>query len=136
MSDNTNQSTNELLAALLKAQAQPQPAPQGAITFGGINKYWPQIVAVVAIGFWMQTNGAQQAILVSRVATLEESVKSIGQVKADQLKISSDMQVLQIDVTAVKNSTAEQAKKIDTVLSAVSALNQQVQSWAQGGKVR
>lgn len=126
MSDNT-----ELLAAIKAMQAAQQQQPQGAITFGGINKYWPQIMGIAALIWFLMGQAREQEKLINRVTSVETAVQSINQVKADQLKSTSDMQVLQIDMTAVKQAQKEQATKMDTVLNAISTLGQQVQALSQ-----
>lgn len=105
--------------------------PQGAITFGGINKYWPQIIGVVGLVWFLMGQAREQEKLVNRVSTVEAAVQSINQVKADQIKSSSDMQALQIDMNAVKAAQKDQATKLDTVLAAVGTIGQQVQSLSQ-----
>ena len=134
------QNNDELMLKVLEELKSSKEAqmsqPQNAITFGGINKYWPQIVGAVALGLWLNSQGEKQAILVNRVATVEEAVKSIGQVKADQQKSSTDMLVLQTDMTAVKAAQKDQAAKLDSVLSAVTTIGQQVQSLSQSMRSR
>lgn len=124
--------TELLLQQLLEAQKmQPTPTPQGAITFGGINKYWPQLVGVVGLIWFLMGQAREQEKLINRVATVETAVQSINQVKTDQAKQTSDMQVLQLDMTSVKQAQKDQSAKLDTVLSAVGTLGQQVQSISQ-----
>ena len=116
--------------------AAPAAAPQGAITIGGINKYWPQLVGIVVLGLFLNEQGKSQQKLESRVTNVEVAVQSINQVKADQTKQTSDMQVLQIDVSAVKQAQKDQAAKLDSVLTAVSTIGQQVQSISQAMRGR
>jgi hypothetical protein len=127
----TNQ-TDLLLQQLLEAQKMnANTQPQGAITFGGINKYWPQLVGVVGLVWFLMGQAREQEKLVNRVATVETAVQSINQVKADQTKQTSDMQVLQIDVTAVKQAQKDQAAKLDNIAASVATIGQQVQSISQ-----
>lgn len=128
--------TDQLLQQLLEAQKMnANTQPQGAITFGGINKYWPQIIGVVGLVWFLMGQAREQEKLVNRVATVEAAVQSINQVKADQIKSSSDMQALQIDMNAVKAAQKDQATKLDTVLAAVGTIGQQVQSLSQAMRV-
>jgi len=125
-------SQEDLILQLLEAQKMnTQLQPQGAITFGGINKYWPQLVGVLTLIWFLMGQAREQEKLVNRVATVETAVQSINQVKADQTKQTSDMQVLQIDMNAVKAAQKDQAAKLDSVLNAVSTIGQQVQSISQ-----
>lgn len=124
--------TELLLQQLLEAQKMnANTQPQGAITFGGINKYWPQLVGLAALVWFLMGQAREQEKLVNRVATVETAVQSINQVKADQTKQTSDMQLLQVDVASVKQAQKDQAVKLDSVLSAVSTIGQQVQSISQ-----
>lgn len=124
--------TDLLLQQLLENQKMnANTQPQGAITFGGINKYWPQIIGVVGLVWFLMGQAREQEKLVNRVSTVEAAVQSINQVKADQIKSSSDMQALQIDMNAVKAAQKDQATKLDTVLAAVGTIGQQVQSLSQ-----
>lgn len=107
------------------------PQPQGAITFGGINKYWPQLVGLAALVWFLMGQAREQEKLVNRLATVETSVQSINQVKADQTKQTSDMQVLQIDVTAVKQAQKDQAAKLDNIAASVATIGQQIGSISQ-----
>lgn len=136
MSDNT-----ELLAAIKAMQAAQQPPapPAGAITASGIVKYQTIIIfcfmSIVGVGGWLVSNSSdatKKFVNIERdIAELKASKESIYQMKADQTKQSSDMQVLQIDMAAVKQAQKDQAAKIDSVLSAVTTIGQQVQSVAQ-----
>lgn len=133
MPDSKPTPTELMLAQLIEAQKMntSAPAPQGAITFGGINKYWPQLVGMAALVWFLMGQAREQEKLINRVATVETAVQSINQVKADQTKQTSDMQVLQIDMNAVKAAQKDQAAKLETLLGAVSTIGQQVQSISQ-----
>jgi len=124
--------TELLLQQLLEAQKMNATTqPQGAITFGGINKYWPQLVGLAALVWFLMGQAREQEKLVNRLATVETSVQSINQVKADQTKQTSDMQVLQIDVTAVKQAQKDQAAKLDNIAASVATIGQQIGSISQ-----
>lgn len=120
-------SQEDLILQLLEAQKMnANPHQQGAITFGGINKYWPQLVGVMGLVWFLMGQAREQEKLVNRLATVETSVQSINQVKADQTKQTSDMQVLQIDVTAVKQAQKDQATKLDNIAASVATIGQQI----------
>ncbi len=125
-------SQEDLILQLLEAQKMnANPHSQGAITFGGINKYWPQLVGVMGLVWFLMGQAREQEKLVNRLSTVETSVQSINQVKADQTKQTSDMQVLQIDVTAVKQAQKDQATKLDNIAASVATIGQQIGSISQ-----
>lgn len=129
---------DEETKAILKqlAEAQTMKPQNNAITFEGINKYWPQIVAIVAVGYFLMNQAKEQERLVNRVVTVEAAVQSVNQVKADQAKSASDMQLLQVDMNAVKSAQKDQAAKLDSVLSSVATVSQQVQALSQAIRQR
>lgn len=94
-----------------------------AITFEGINKYWPQIVAIVALGYFLMGQAKEQERLMGRVANVEASMQSVNQVKEEQAKNSADMKLLQSDISSLKATQKE-------LLSAVTVISNQVQSWS------
>lgn len=55
--------TAEEIKAIAQAVPQPQPAP-GAISVQGINKYWPQIIGAVALGYFLMRQGKEQQALI------------------------------------------------------------------------
>lgn len=115
--------TPEQELAILRMQQSQGPAP-GAISVQGINKYWPQIVGAVALGYFLMQQGKDQQALVSRVQIVEKSVESIGQIKVDQAKTGSEVRELQ---TAVNAITAGQKE----ISSDLRALGQQVTAISQ-----
>jgi hypothetical protein len=124
--------TELLLKQLLEAQKmQPTPTPQGAITFGGINKYWPQIIGVVGLIWFLMGQAREQEKLINRVALVETAAQSVNQVKTDQAKQTTDMQLLQIDVTAVKQTQKDQSAKLDKVAEAMPVLQNSMNSVLQ-----
>lgn len=115
----------------ITANLQPaQPAP-GAISVQGINKYWPQIVGAVAVGYFLMGQGKEQQALVGRVATLEKSAESVVQVKADQQKTSGEVSELKITVKSIQTGQEDLAKRMESVGSDVRALSAQVSSISQ-----
>ena len=108
------------LAAHMQAQA---PAP-GAISVQGINKYWPQIVGAVALGWFLVGQGKEQQALVSRVQIIEKAVESVGQVKADQARTSGEVRELQVAVSAITAGQKEIASDLRAVGQQVSAISQ------------
>lgn len=123
---------DEETKAILKqlAEAQAMHKPNNAITFEGINKYWPQIVAIVALGYFLMGQAKEQERLMGRVSSVEAAVQSVNQVKEEQAKNISDMKLLQADMNAVKSAQKDQAEQMAKILSAVNVLSQQVQSWS------
>jgi peptidoglycan hydrolase CwlO-like protein len=119
--------TPEQELALLKMQ-QGQGS---AITVQGINKYWPQIVGAVAIGWFLVGQGKEQQALQGRVATLEKSAESVTQVKADQAKTSGEVSELKITVKSIQTGQEDLAKRMESVGSDVRALSAQVSSISQ-----
>ena len=119
--------TPEQELALLKMQQ----GQGNAITMQGINKYWPQIVGAVAIGWFLMGQGKEQQALIGRVATLEKSAESVMQVKADQQKTSSEVSELKITVKSIQTGQEDLAKRMESVGSDVRALSAQVASISQ-----
>jgi peptidoglycan hydrolase CwlO-like protein len=119
--------TPEQELALLKMQ-QGQGS---AITVQGINKYWPQIVGAVAIGWFLMGQGKEQQALIGRVATLEKLAESVTQVKADQSKTSGEVSELKITVKSIQTGQEDLAKRMEAVGSDVRALSSQVASISQ-----
>lgn len=115
--------TPEQELAFLKMQQAQAPAP-GAISVQGINKYWPQIVGAVALGYFLMQQGKDQQALVSRVQIVEKSVESIGQVKADQAKTSNEVRELQTAVNAITAGQKEIANDLRAVGQQVAAISQ------------
>lgn len=115
--------TPEQELAILKMQQSQGPAP-GAISMQGINKYWPQIVGAVALGYFLMQQGEKQQALVSRVQIVEKSVESIGQVKADQAKTSGEVRELQIAVNNITTGQKEIANDLRAVGQQVTAISQ------------
>ena len=103
--------------------AKMQPAP-GAISVQGINKYWPQIVGAVALGWFLVGQGKEQQALISRVQIIEKSVESIGQVKADQARTSGEVRELQVAVGAITAGQKEIANDLRAVGQQVNAISQ------------
>lgn len=110
--------------------ANMQPAP-GAISVQGINKYWPQIVGAVAIGWFLVGQGKEQQALQGRVATLEKAAESVTQVKADQARTSGEVSELKITVKSIQTGQEDLAKRMESVGSDVRALSAQVASISQ-----
>lgn len=108
------------LAAHMQAQA---PAP-GAISIQGINKYWPQIVGAVALGWFLMQQGKEQQALISRVQIMEKSVESVSQVKADQARTSGEVRELQTAVNAITVGQKEIATDLRAVSQQVTAISQ------------
>jgi hypothetical protein len=108
-----------------------QQGQGNAITMQGINKYWPQLVAAVALGYFLMQQGKEQQALVGRVQIVEESVKSIGQVKADQAKTSGEVRELQIAVNAITVGQKEIANDLRAVGQQVSAISQSLRGGRQ-----
>lgn len=119
--------TPEQELALLKMQQ----GQGNAITMQGINKFWPQIVGAVAIGWFLMGQGKEQQALIGRVATLEKSAESVLQVKADQQKTSSEVSELKITVKSIQTGQEDLAKRMESVGSDVRALGAQVSSISQ-----
>jgi peptidoglycan hydrolase CwlO-like protein len=117
----------EVQLALLRAQ-QSQGS---AITLQGINKYWPQIVGAVAIGWFLVGQGKEQQALQGRVATLEKAAESVVQVKADQQKTSTEVGELRMTVKSIQTGQEELAKRMESVGSDLRALSAQVQAISQ-----
>lgn len=115
--------TPEQELSILKMQQSQGPAP-GAISMQGINKYWPQIVGAVALGYFLMQQGEKQQALVSRVQIVEKSVESIGQVKADQAKTSGEVRELQIAVNNITTGQKEIANDLRAVGQQVTAISQ------------
>jgi len=107
-----------------------QPAA-GTLSMQGINKYWPQIIGAVALGYFLMQQGKDQQALVGRVQIIEESVKSIGQVKADQAKTSGEVRELQIAVNAITVGQKEIANDLRAVGQQVSAISQSLRGGRQ-----
>ncbi len=108
------------LTAAMQAQA---PAP-GAISVQGINKYWPQIVGAVALGWFLVGQGKEQQALISRVQIIEKSVESVSQVKADQARTSGEVRELQVAVSAITAGQKEIASDLRAVGQQVAAISQ------------
>ncbi len=119
--------TPEQELAMLRAQQ----AQGNAITMQGINKFWPQIVAVVALGAFLWQQGKEQQALINRVVAVERSVDSIGQVKADQVKVSGEVRELQIAVSNISTSQKEISARIETLGTEVRAVGSQVAAISQ-----
>lgn len=119
--------TPEQELALLKSQQ----AQGNAITFQGINKYWPQIVGAVAIGWFLMGQGKEQQALQNRVESLEKSAESVVKVKEDQLKTSSEVSELKLTVKSIQTGQEDLAKRMESVGADVRALSAQVASISQ-----
>lgn len=120
----------EINAIAAKLQQAPAQAP-GTISVQGINKYWPQIVGAVAVGYFLMGQGKEQQALIGRVATLEKSAESVTQVKADQAKTSGEVSELKITVKSIQTGQEDLAKRMESVGSDVRALSAQVSSISQ-----
>lgn len=116
---------DEETKAILKqlAEAQAMKPQNNAVTFEGINKYWPQIVGIVVLGYFLMGQAKEQERLMGRVANVEVAVQSVNQVKEEQAKNSADMKLLQSDIASLKTTQKE-------LLSAVTVISNQVQSWS------
>lgn len=119
--------TPEQELALLKMQQ----GQGNAITMQGINKYWPQIVGAVAIGWFLVGQGKEQQALQGRVATLEKAAESVTQVKADQARTSGEVSELKITVKSIQTGQEDLAKRMESIGSDVRALSSQVSSISQ-----
>ncbi len=115
--------TPEQELAILRMQQAQAPAP-GAISVQGINKYWPQIVGAVALGYFLMQQGKEQQALVSRVQIIEKSVEMVSQVKADQAKTSNEVRELQTAVNAITAGQKEIASDWRAVGQQVAAISQ------------
>lgn len=122
------------LKAIALAMQQAQPA--GAISVQGINKYWPQIVGAVALGWFLVGQGKEQQALMGRVQVIEKSVETIGQVKAEQAKTSGEVRELQIAVSSINVSIKDMANKFDTMGGDVRAMSQQMSAISQNLRAR
>lgn len=122
--------TPEQELAFLKMQ-QSASQPPGAISVQGINKYWPQIVGAVALGWFLVGQGKDQQALVSRVQIIEKSVESVNQVKADQAKTSAEVRELQIAVNSINTSIKDMGSKFEAMSSDMRAFSQQMSSITQ-----
>lgn len=119
--------TPEQELALLKMQQ----GQGNAITMQGINKYWPQIVGAIAIGWFLVGQGKEQQALQGRVATLEKAAESVTQVKADQARTSGEVSELKITVKSIQTGQEDLAKRMESIGSDVRALSSQVSSISQ-----
>lgn len=119
--------TPEQELAFLRAQQ----AQGNAITMQGINKYWPQIVAIIALGAFLWNQGKEQQALINRVVAVERSVDSISQVKADQVKVSGEVRELQIAVSNISTSQKEISARIESLGSEIRAVGSQVSAISQ-----
>lgn len=128
MSNFTPEDIKAILA--LQQQAQQPPAP-GAISVQGINKYWPQIIGAVFLGWFLVGQGREQQSLVGRVQVIEKSVESIGQVKADQAKTSGEVRELQIAVNSINVSIKDMSTKFEAMSGDMRAVSQQVSAISQ-----
>lgn len=127
--------TKEQLEIQMLRQQMAQQAP-GAISVQGINKYWPQIVGAVLLGWFLVGQGKEQQALVSRVQIIEKSVETIGQVKADQAKTSGEVRELQIAVNSINASIKDVGNKFDTMRGDVLAMSQQMSAISQNLRAR
>lgn len=118
------------------AQAMQQTQPAGAISVQGINKYWPQIVGAVALGWFLVGQGKEQQALMGRVQVIEKAVESISQVKAEQAKTSSEVRELQIAVNSINVSIKDMGNKFDTMGGDVRAMSQQMSAISQNLRAR
>jgi hypothetical protein len=115
--------TKEQLEIQMLRQQMAQQAP-GAISVQGINKYWPQIVGAVALGWFLMQQGKEQQALISRVQIIEKSVESVSQVKADQARTSGEVRELQVAVSAITAGQKEIASDLRAVGQQVAAISQ------------
>lgn len=127
--------TPEQELAFLKMQQSASP-PAGAISVQGINKYWPQIVGAVALGWFLVGQGKEQQALVSRVQIIEKSVESISQVKADQAKTSGEVRELQIAVNSINVSIKDMGTKFEAMSSDMRTVSQQMTAISQNLRAR
>lgn len=132
----------EMMAMMQKMQ-QPASPPQTAVTIQGINKYWPQILGAVALGWFLVGQGKEQEKLMGRVATIEKSQEDLTKVKEGltetktaQLKASGEVQELRNAVNAITASQAELSKKFDGMANDVRAVGQQISSISQAMRSR
>jgi hypothetical protein len=120
----------EMLAKAAAMQAQPS-APKGVVSMEGINKYWPQLIGAVALCWFLVGQGKEQQALMGRVQTIEKSVETIGQVKADQIKTNSDVLELKIAVNTITTGQKELTARIDSMSADLRAVGTTVTAIAQ-----
>lgn len=113
-----------------------QQAQGNAVTFQGINKYWPQLVGIVALGWFLVGQGKEQQALMGRVDLLEKNAESVTQVKADQAKTSGEVRELQIAVNNIQASQKEISGQIQAIADDLRAANSQISSIAQAMRSR
>lgn len=120
----------------LKAIAAMQNPAPGAISVQGINKYWPQIVGAIALGWFLVGQGKEQQALVSRVQIMEKSIETIGQVKADQARTSGEVRELQIAVNSINGSIKDMSTKFESMGGDLRAVSQQIAAVSQSLRTR
>ncbi|PUE20359.1 hypothetical protein [Limnohabitans sp. WS1] len=120
----------EDLKTIIAAMPQTQPAV-GAISVQGINKYWPQIIGAVALGWFLVGQGKEQQALVGRVQSIEKSVESINQVKAEQALTSGEVRELKIAVGSINAAIKDMGGKFDVMAGDMRAVSQQVSAISQ-----
>lgn len=120
----------------IKAIAAMQAPAPGTISMQGINKYWPQIVGAVAVGWFLWGQGQQQQALVGRVQSIEKSIESIGQIRADQVKTSGEVRELQIAVNSINSSIKDMGGKFDAMGGDMRAVSQQISAISQNMRAR
>ena len=97
---------------------------QGVLTLTGIAKYWPQIVALFVVGYFLVQLGREQQSQVSRVEALQESSKVMEQVKAETVKTMGDVRELQNTVSTLVSTVHDQNARVDALTSDVRRLLQ------------
>ena len=119
------------MAKLIAAMQANQQPPAGAITFGGINKYWPQLVGMVLVGLFLWNQGEKQQILIGRISSLEEKFKEVPLVKDEQSKTGKEVQQLQIAVNSINEGQKKMADRMETIGADLRAVAGQVGQLSQ-----
>jgi hypothetical protein len=109
MSD--NKLSPEVELALLRAKLDSTANSGQAITFQGINKYWPQLVGAAACVWFLMGVAKDGHAMASRVALLERSVQGLTDEKVDKKEFAA--------FAAKQDKQAEQLERVATAVNAL-----------------
>lgn len=122
--------TDQNIQAVLELE-RLRNAQNGNVSVAGIQKFWPQIVAVVAIGWFLVGQGREQERMNGRLEKLEQSSASIAQLQEVQAKTTTDVRDLQVAVGNITAGQKELAVKVDSLGNELRVVGQQVSSLTQ-----
>ncbi len=99
---------------MFKMMQQPQPAPEAAVTAQGIQKWWPQLAAIVLIIAWgwnqsstMTANNVKienRLVQIEKILAKQEGQPDVKLLAEDVKSLKADVMILDKQIQAIRKN--------------------------------